>query len=58
MRAVGSGTHPTATWQDVVVSRGERYRDVYSSMRELARREPTFALHVHVGVPIPRPRSR
>jgi carboxylate-amine ligase len=50
MRAVGSGTHPTATWQDVVVSRGERYRDVYASMRELARREPTFALHVHVGV--------
>ena len=24
---------------------------VYGSMRELARREPTFALHVHVGVP-------
>jgi glutamate---cysteine ligase / carboxylate-amine ligase len=51
MRAAGSGTHPTATWQDVVVSRGERYRDVYASMRELARREPTFALHVHVGLP-------
>ena len=49
MRAAGSGTHPTATWRDVVVSRGERYRDVYASMRELARREPTFALHVHVG---------
>ncbi len=51
MRAAGSGTHPTATWRDVVVSRGERYRDVYASMRELARREPTFALHVHVGLP-------
>jgi carboxylate-amine ligase len=53
MRAAGSGTHPTAVWRDVEVSRGERYRDVYASMRELARREPTFALHVHVGIPDP-----
>jgi carboxylate-amine ligase len=53
MRGAASGTHPSATWRDVVVSRGERYRDVYASMRELARREPTFALHVHVGIPDP-----
>ena len=32
---------------------GERYQFVYGSMRELARREPTFALHVHVGVARP-----
>jgi len=51
IRAASAGTHPTAMWQDVVVSRGERYREVYATMRELARREPTFALHVHVGVP-------
>ena len=30
---------------------GARYRSIYDSMRELARREPTFALHVHVAVP-------
>jgi glutamate---cysteine ligase / carboxylate-amine ligase len=53
MRAAGSGTHPTAVWHDVEVSRDERYRDIYASMRELARREPTFALHVHVGIPDP-----
>jgi glutamate---cysteine ligase / carboxylate-amine ligase len=53
MRGAAAGTHPTATWRDVEVSRGERYRDVYASMRELARREPTFALHVHVGLPDP-----
>jgi carboxylate-amine ligase len=34
-----------------VLSRGQRYQAIYGSMRELARREPTFALHVHVGVP-------
>jgi carboxylate-amine ligase len=50
-RAASAGTHPFAVWQDTVVSSGERYQAVYGSMRELARREPTFALHVHVGIP-------
>ena len=53
MRAAGAGTHPFAVWQEIVVSAGERYQFVYGSMRELARREPTFGLHVHVGVPDP-----
>ena len=51
MRAASAGTHPFAVWQEIVVSAGERYQFVYGSMRELARREPTFGLHVHVGVP-------
>jgi carboxylate-amine ligase len=51
MRAAVAGTHPFAVWQEIVVSAGERYQFVYGSMRELARREPTFGLHVHVGVP-------
>jgi carboxylate-amine ligase len=53
LRAAVSGTHPFATWQESVVSEGERYQQVYGSMRELARREPTFALHVHVGISDP-----
>ena len=53
MRAASAGTHPFAVWQEIVVSAGERYQFVYGSMRELARREPTFALHVHVGIPDP-----
>ncbi len=53
MRAASAGTHPTALWTDVVVSGGERSRQVHQSMRELARREPTFALHVHVGLADP-----
>jgi glutamate---cysteine ligase / carboxylate-amine ligase len=50
LAAASAGTHPSAVWQDTVVSSGTRYEAVYGSMRELARREPTFALHVHVGV--------
>jgi carboxylate-amine ligase len=53
LRAASAGTHPFAVWHDTVVSSGERYQFVYGSMRELARREPTFALHVHVGIPDP-----
>jgi glutamate---cysteine ligase / carboxylate-amine ligase len=51
LRAAVCGTHPFALWSEVQVSPGARYRTIYESMRELARREPTFALHVHVGVP-------
>lgn len=49
--AAGAGTHPTARWEEIEISDGSRYQDILRSMRELARREPTFATHVHVGVP-------
>ena len=48
-----AATHPFTVWHETVVSSGERYQLVYGSMRELARREPTFALHVHVGIDDP-----
>jgi carboxylate-amine ligase len=50
LSAAAAGMHPFASWQDTEISQGERYRFLYGSMRELARREPTFALHVHVAV--------
>ena len=53
LRAAVAGTHPFAQGEDTEVSGGERYQALYDKMRELARREPTFALHVHVGVPDP-----
>jgi carboxylate-amine ligase len=53
LRAAVAGTHPTARWEHVEVSPGARYQFVHQSMRELARREPTFGLHVHVAVPDP-----
>jgi carboxylate-amine ligase len=51
--AGAAGTHPAASWRDVEVSSDERYRRVRASMRVLAEREPTMALHVHVAVPGP-----
>jgi carboxylate-amine ligase len=48
-----AGTHPFAEWRDISVSAGERQQQLHRTLRELARREPTFALHVHVAVPDP-----
>jgi len=53
LRGAVSGTHPFAVWEEISISAGERYQFVHGSMRELARREPTFALHLHVGIPDP-----
>jgi carboxylate-amine ligase len=53
LAVASAGTHPFTVWHETVVSTGNRYQAVYGSMRELARREPTFGLHVHVGVPDP-----
>jgi carboxylate-amine ligase len=48
-----AGTHPLVRAEDSQVSTGARYRELHASLRGLARREPTFALHVHVAVPDP-----
>ena len=53
LRTAAAGMHPFTVWHETRVSTGQRYQFVYGSMRELARREPTFALHVHVGVATP-----
>lgn len=53
LSVASAGTHPLALWTDTRISEGERHQMVYDLMRELARREPTFGLHVHIGVADP-----
>ena len=53
LRVASAGTHPFTVWHETAVTGEPRYQMVYGSMRELARREPTMALHVHVGVEDP-----
>jgi carboxylate-amine ligase len=53
LAAAAAGTHPAAEWEETVVSNEPRYRVLEQTMRSLVRREPTMALHVHVGVPDP-----
>jgi carboxylate-amine ligase len=49
----GAGTHPFALWDETRVSESGRYQVILRTMADLARREPTFALHVHIGVAEP-----
>jgi carboxylate-amine ligase len=53
LSAASAGTHPFTVWSESVVTTGARQAAVYGSMRELARREPSFGLHVHVGIADP-----
>ena len=53
LRPAVAGTHPSASTERTQVSGGARYQMLERGLRDLARREPTFALHVHVGVPLP-----
>ncbi|HEY4426961.1 MAG TPA: YbdK family carboxylate-amine ligase [Solirubrobacteraceae bacterium] len=53
LRAAGTGTYPLKSIQEIQLSQSSHYRDVGNSMRSLARRPPTLALHIHVGVPDP-----
>jgi carboxylate-amine ligase len=53
LAAAAAGTHPFALWSDTRVSPASRYQVILRTMADLARREPTFALHVHIGVADP-----
>ena len=51
--AACAGMYPLAAPQATRISGTARYRLIADSMRCLAVREPTMALHVHVGIPDP-----
>lgn len=53
LAAASAGMYPGPTAEPTRVSPSSRYQVIHRTMRGLARREPTFALHVHVGVPDP-----
>ncbi len=48
-----AGAHPLALSSETKVTSARRYQLIRQTMRDLATREPTFALHVHVAVPDP-----
>ena len=53
LSVAAAGTHPLTVREETEMSGAVRYRALGDSLRVLARREPTMALHVHVGVPAP-----
>src|SRR3954453_10453228 len=52
--AIGSSrTHPFARWEEQRNAARERYRDLVSSLRFVARQELIFGVHVHVALDDP-----
>src|SRR3954452_40126 len=50
---IGAGIHPAGPFGEAPHVPEERYREVGEQLRGLARRTPTCALHIHVGMPAP-----
>jgi carboxylate-amine ligase len=51
---IGSaGTHPYAMWEDQRIVQRDRYRELVSELRFVARQELIFGAHVHIGMDDP-----
>ncbi|MGL4631534.1 MAG: carboxylate-amine ligase, partial [Leadbetterella sp.] len=48
---VASGTHPFSDWKDQLISHETKYETLVSQMRDVARSNLIFGLHIHVGIP-------
>jgi glutamate---cysteine ligase / carboxylate-amine ligase len=46
-----AGTHPFSDWQKQLITEDERYDKLIDDMRDVARSNLIFGLHVHVGIP-------
>ncbi len=51
LRVSGGGTHPFSKWFDLSISPNERYDEIVNEMRDVARSNLIFGLHVHIGIP-------
>ncbi|MDO5654720.1 MAG: carboxylate-amine ligase [Flavobacteriaceae bacterium] len=50
--AIGAaGTHPFSHWYDQDITENPRYAEIVNEMRDVARSNLIFGLHVHVGIP-------
>jgi carboxylate-amine ligase len=50
LRIMAAGTHPFSSWIDQEITPLERYLGVEEDLRDVARKNLIFGMHVHVGV--------
>ncbi|RRB07017.1 carboxylate-amine ligase [Larkinella rosea] len=50
LKIAAAGTHPISDWQDQLITDNERYDKLIDEMRDVARSNLIFGLHVHVGI--------
>jgi glutamate---cysteine ligase / carboxylate-amine ligase len=51
LKIAAAGTHPFADWQAQLITPNPRYDELIDEMRDVARGNLIFGLHVHVGIP-------
>ncbi len=50
LKIVAAGTHPFSDWQHQLITEDDRYNKLIDEMRDVARGNLIFGLHVHVGI--------
>ncbi|GAB3701710.1 carboxylate-amine ligase [Spirosoma flavus] len=50
LKIAAAGTHPFSDWQEQLITPNERYDRLIEEMRDVARSNLIFGLHVHVGI--------
>jgi carboxylate-amine ligase len=50
LKIAAAGTHPFSDWQDQLITPNERYDRLIDELRDVARSNLIFGLHVHVGI--------
>jgi carboxylate-amine ligase len=52
-RIIAAATHPFSSWQEQLVTEGERYKMLIDHMQIIAKRLLIFGMHIHVGIEDP-----
>jgi carboxylate-amine ligase len=50
LRISGGGTHPFAHWREQEIYPDERYQTIVEDLKQVARANLIFGLHIHIGV--------
>lgn len=51
MKVAAAGTHPFSHWSEQLITPNPRYDQLINEMKDVARSNLIFGLHVHVGIP-------
>ncbi len=51
LKVGAAGTHPFSIWSDQPITPNPRYDELIAEMKDVARSNLIFGLHVHVGIP-------
>ncbi|WP_373075179.1 carboxylate-amine ligase, partial [Zeaxanthinibacter enoshimensis] len=51
LKVAAAGTHPCSHWRDQLITPDPRYDQLIEEMKDVARSNLIFGMHVHVGIP-------